>query len=949
MLGFRVVSLAEHGDSITHTHQESCEVAVRQIFPLGGPYNGNTAVTISGRNFQDVGDVKCRFGVDEVNARLVTSDASHWVTNPRGTSFPDVEVKENVTVVECSSPGCRSPTCLKAAHLLEVAVPLEVSMNGVTFTGSGLHFTYYDWDAVHVSLLTPRGGPRHGNTQLYVQGAGFRDLGSGVNGVLMHGVKCKFGENDMVNATKAWGDRFASRCVAPVDTNFVGTPGTEGRLNQTLRALPLELTFNGYDTVGTLTDSNVPYTYYDESALNVSRVHPLGGPTAGGTQLTVYLADDSLLVDLGGGARGLYCRFSYTEPVSEFAHEGVVLRHVVVNASLTDCAGARACGEGGGALECKVPPHTAKLCDGPVATPTCEDARNVTVDVSLNGQQFSSSGITYEYYDESVWRLHTLAPRGGPLSGNTSLVLSGMRLKHLGDVRCRFSVLNPEDLDAVVVHGTVNNEVAAGYLHQECGCESLLEGFCNYVQPDPCAHVCTPSLCEMTDPDQVDVLEAAVKLIGGQTDCTDCAACHFAAMASRKCAEVCPVGTCDSYQDTVSNAADCGQCGACVQDDYDVTADPYRMVSPGTCQSCAPYAQREDCAKAMLPARGAEDCKRWCFPRQHILAERTHAMSRVACVTPTHWRQQPAATSGARVGFQEVEVEVTLNGQDYVAALPHTTSFTYYPVDATPHGVSVHSLSPRGGPSMGGTLVRVNGTGFHDYVGSGAEGRGALWCKWEGEPHVLASREDSEHVLCRAPPTRSLSLLNHTATRRVEVTLNGQLRALTSAAVAYEYYLPQSLRVSAIYPRGGARAGGAAVTVWGQGFRDLDHGAGLHCQFGDADFVPATVQSGTDGGDGHLYPATDGQKLVCMSPAQPASDSCESVPVRVTLNGDNPSDALGTSRSQPCCVPETGGHFSEDVLFTLYDTHEGENVGTSTPWGHTLPGDPSDWTGNDMP
>ena len=49
-----------------------------------------------------------------------------------------------------------------------------------------------------------------------------------------------------------------------------------------------------------------------------------------------------------------------------------MLRHVVVNASLTDCAGARACGEGGGALECKVPPYTAKLCDGPVATPTCE-------------------------------------------------------------------------------------------------------------------------------------------------------------------------------------------------------------------------------------------------------------------------------------------------------------------------------------------------------------------------------------------------------------------------------------------------------------------------------------------------------------------------------------------------------------------------------------------------
>ena len=87
---------------------------------------------------------------------------------------------------------------------------------------------------------------------------GFRDFSSGVNLVTHQGIKCKFGENDMVNATKGLpyeGDRDpnSARCLSPVDTFFVGTPGLQGRLNQSLRDLPLELTFNGYDTEGSLT------------------------------------------------------------------------------------------------------------------------------------------------------------------------------------------------------------------------------------------------------------------------------------------------------------------------------------------------------------------------------------------------------------------------------------------------------------------------------------------------------------------------------------------------------------------------------------------------------------------------------------------------------------------------------------------------------------------------
>ena len=106
---------APHGDTLGHSHFSGCACGVRQIFPHGGPFTGNTAVTITGRAFQDLGDVKCRFGVDEVQARIVTVTEQRLKTNPRGSYFPDIPIEVNVTTLECSSPGCRSPSCLPDA------------------------------------------------------------------------------------------------------------------------------------------------------------------------------------------------------------------------------------------------------------------------------------------------------------------------------------------------------------------------------------------------------------------------------------------------------------------------------------------------------------------------------------------------------------------------------------------------------------------------------------------------------------------------------------------------------------------------------------------------------------------------------------------------------------------------------------------------------------------
>ena len=205
-----------------------------------------------------------------------------------------------------------------------------------------------------------------------------------------------------------------------------------------LHTLDVELSLSGNSDMNSWTTSGVHFTYYQDSAHNISRIHPYGGPVSGGTMLTVYPTDDLLLVDFGGEASGLQCRFQFWRgSISGSATERV---DITVPASLSSCDGARTCGLGYGALACEAPPYAGPMVHG---------TADVVVEVSLNGQDFTNSAQTFSYYDPSVWRLRSLQPRGGPLGGNTSLLVETEQLQPLGDVRCRFGRWNLE-MDATL-------------------------------------------------------------------------------------------------------------------------------------------------------------------------------------------------------------------------------------------------------------------------------------------------------------------------------------------------------------------------------------------------------------------------------------------------------------------------------------------------------------------
>ena len=170
---------------------------------------------------------------------------------------------------------------------------------------------------------------------------------------------------------------------------------------------------------------------------------PLGGPLGGGTLVSVYLTDDRLLVDLGGGQRGLYCKFSYEEEVGELGHKVVETKTIRVDAELADCGGARV-RPGWGSITCQAPRPLDEITrDG--------DARDVRVEVTVNGQNYTDGGVLYRYYDDTAWRIH-LPPARRPARRQHLARRDGHAPPALGDVR-RYGVLNLQ-VNATVVAST---------------------------------------------------------------------------------------------------------------------------------------------------------------------------------------------------------------------------------------------------------------------------------------------------------------------------------------------------------------------------------------------------------------------------------------------------------------------------------------------------------------
>lgn len=323
-------------------------VTVTRLVPPGGPQGVDSSaftLTVEGDNIRDYGDV------------LVTFVGRG---DPVGGVVGDSAVSALTT-----SPPYASP--LEPA----TAVAVAVSVNGQTFGPSGASFQFY---VAAVSAGAPLGAAVGATEALTLSGTGFIDLGA--TQCLFYAVAADGSvASSPLEAAALSQDDSAINCAAPA-----GAPAG---------AYQVALTLNGgFALVPNLFEA-VSFTLYNPRDVVVLGVSPPGGPTAGGTVVTVFGRG---FADYGVGQ--LCCQFG----------------------------GAEGCGAEGTLLAASAAGEDRLVCTAPAALAP----GTVALEVSLAGGAAGSataSGVGFHYYSPPV--IDAVTPAVGDASGGTVLTIVG--------------------------------------------------------------------------------------------------------------------------------------------------------------------------------------------------------------------------------------------------------------------------------------------------------------------------------------------------------------------------------------------------------------------------------------------------------------------------------------------------------------------------------------------
>jgi hypothetical protein len=379
------------------------------ISPSSGPSAGATVVDIGGVRPPTGGsDYRCRF----VSAALANATALN-TTATRG--LPSVTVHatfdETRGVVRCVTPGLIATNATASAAVL-------VALNGQQYHGQVLSdgeadqvtgsMTFRFYGMPSVTAISPSCGPIEGATNLTVSGT---QLGGGSD------YRCRFADRPSSPSSSsqhsATARRFGGALVVNASTSayYDGGSGSLWCLTPaglaSAVALYVEVTLNGQES----TADGVTLVRYAPIALGA--ISPASGPVNGATMLRIEGV---------GAVRGL--------------------------ASSNGCDVRCRFASGSSVAPLDTPAVLPDLASGSVQ---CESPRGVgsgTLELSLNGQQYSSSRLHFAAYPPIV--LHRIAPPLGPLAGGTTVLLHASNLSAVGtDLRCRFSTLDGPFVDAI--------------------------------------------------------------------------------------------------------------------------------------------------------------------------------------------------------------------------------------------------------------------------------------------------------------------------------------------------------------------------------------------------------------------------------------------------------------------------------------------------------------------
>ena len=286
----------------------------------------------------------------------------------------------------------------------EATVPLAVSVNGQDFTDVPGGFRYFTPPVL--SSASPATGPADGGTLVTLRGYG---LASATQ------LECNF-SGEVVFASRV--NSTAVRCVTPEDGRLHNMSSgrernvlIEQRLHgmaapdyltyeRPLITIPLTLSLNGQWAPAEATAA-LPWQL--RSPPNVSYFLPVSGPLRGGTMIRVFGHPFADGVDY-------FCRFGARNRTVPATYDTV---------------------------------HARLLCVAPEGNLTGGSTSDA-LEVSLNGQQFTSSGVLFTQHPS--FALSSLVPRRGEALGDIFVRVNfdsfGQRVP-FEDIRCRFGVATP--------------------------------------------------------------------------------------------------------------------------------------------------------------------------------------------------------------------------------------------------------------------------------------------------------------------------------------------------------------------------------------------------------------------------------------------------------------------------------------------------------------------------
>jgi len=642
---------------------------VTKVDPPFSALSDRPTITVTGTDFScendDCDNIKCRFG-----------------TAKQGIVVDGVYVSE--TEIQCLAPETKRPD----------VYPLEISINdGNDFTHDGKEFAYFD---AFVLSLEPDIGPTSGNTNITVTGFGFADTGDNL--------KCRFGAKDEFKCSN-------NECI--VDAEYVDKD------HIICKTVPMEklvyLSNNKKVKIddefavevavyeGAFTNNNIQFSYYDNPDIDWTAQDKSGNTVEDSEVPPKYIVG------------GMDEEFDLEDPETLEQMKKMKARFVGPDGRVVYVPASFI--------------HVPQDEDGPpnaigFETPEWPTAGDVDVEISLNGLDYSSAGVTLSF--PAPLKINSINPVSGPVSGYTLVTIEGTGFE------------NPEQLH--VNWGTQSSPVVT-----------------STGEPDLFKEMTPVKVYARTCPTQ------QIRTDGG----------HAMVEIGRHTKSGIRGGSVITNLDEVSDDSD--------ETENTTENDTQEIWYSDTLSLEEFYYYKDPKVMNIFPKAGPAaggtvvhieghwfrekpifDTTPWCKFEDTVVKAKFVSTVRLECVSPG--AQEPST----------VPVKVSLNGQDW------TNDEIYFDYYFSP---IVTRLVPTAGPKTGGTDIRLEGENFRDLAANKE-----FYCRFksvedeEMEPHyVVPSFKSENEVHCVAPGGWDTGTV-----ATVEVTFNN--RDYTNYGLTFGFY-----------------------------------------------------------------------------------------------------------------------------------------------------------------